>query len=251
MSENLTHVRDNIWIIRTQAGFKKAYKDFAEECYKDYGVDNYPTSYPCLISLSLGYRGYHYIECNWAHLNTLKKSIKKSEPLFSLKALLKKKKKEVKTICSVNLTKTFNIIANKFTPTSVINNKLEEIMGVLPIAPTFKINPENSYIITIDYDWVNEYLKLVSPEEQTEYFNSRIPNLIKLNEDYCEGEIKDYLDQKINSMLCATSEGLVEINSFILMREIQLSNINDLSKNKDYITYQRRLMFVLGLNNTP
>ena len=67
----------NIFIVRSQAGFNKAVKLFKDgEDYIDSTVFDYPTIYPALVSLSLGYRGYHYVNVNWIHLNEIKGVLK-------------------------------------------------------------------------------------------------------------------------------------------------------------------------------
>lgn len=73
---NLIHVPGTwMFIVRTQAGFRKACKIYEDGDFK-MEVDNYPTSYPALISLSTGYRGYTYISVSWVHINVLKKLLK-------------------------------------------------------------------------------------------------------------------------------------------------------------------------------
>lgn len=66
----------DMYIVRTQAGFRRACKDFDRRCSSD-GLEpnGFPTEYPSLISLSMGYRGYHFIEVAWIHLNDLTASL--------------------------------------------------------------------------------------------------------------------------------------------------------------------------------
>lgn len=71
LKPNLTQIPGTwMFIVRTQAGFRKACKLYEDGDKME--VDNYPTSYPALISLSTGYNGSLYISVSWTHLNTLK-----------------------------------------------------------------------------------------------------------------------------------------------------------------------------------
>lgn len=53
---NLVRLRNNVYIVRTQAGFRKALKHFNDEMplYRS----GYPKSYPSLVFFSLEYAGY-------------------------------------------------------------------------------------------------------------------------------------------------------------------------------------------------
>jgi hypothetical protein len=67
--ENLKHVGGPFYIVRTQAGFRRALKQF-------YGrvpsrLEGYPVSYPSLVCFSTGYRGYHYARTDCMHVNDI------------------------------------------------------------------------------------------------------------------------------------------------------------------------------------
>lgn len=57
---NMERVTEDLYIVRTQAGFRKALKEFNGERYeKHFG---YPRSYPALAHFTTDYAGYHYIQ---------------------------------------------------------------------------------------------------------------------------------------------------------------------------------------------
>lgn len=86
-------IRKGIFFIRTQAGFRKALKDFhtgTEKC--DQEVHNYPKAYPCLAILHSDYNGGLYVtRGNFLHVNKLKDIIAMDE---ADRAELKKKAKD-------------------------------------------------------------------------------------------------------------------------------------------------------------
>ena len=75
MTSNFSRLGAGFYIVRTQAGFKQALKNFG--AYEN--VHGYPSSYPSLIALSDGYQGYHYTRVNSIHLNALLAEIAASE----------------------------------------------------------------------------------------------------------------------------------------------------------------------------
>lgn len=83
---NMVRVRHGVYIVRSQRGLNKAVRDFwceADDSSADARqlLEEYPARYPCLIVLSLGYCGYHFIHCESLHLNELK-TLLKSDDLF-------------------------------------------------------------------------------------------------------------------------------------------------------------------------
>lgn len=74
---NMTKIRNNTYIVRTQAGYRKALKDFhkdADPCDKE--VRSYPKTYPSLVILSSHYNGGNYVTCCQSfHMNELKEII--------------------------------------------------------------------------------------------------------------------------------------------------------------------------------
>jgi hypothetical protein len=66
----------HMYIVRTQAGFRRACKEFSAAWGSD-GLepDGFPIKYPALISLSAEYHGYHFISVGQIHLNDLISSL--------------------------------------------------------------------------------------------------------------------------------------------------------------------------------
>lgn len=71
--ENMVKLRYGMYIVRTQAGFKKAVKDFSEG--DKYEVRGYPICYPSFVTLYLGYTGATFIGVNFIHINSLIKAL--------------------------------------------------------------------------------------------------------------------------------------------------------------------------------
>lgn len=72
LPKNMTHMGGGYYIVRTQAGFRKALKSFG---WKDdpkwpsfTEADAYPKKYPAMVHLSSAYRGYHYIHVDCLYL---------------------------------------------------------------------------------------------------------------------------------------------------------------------------------------
>lgn len=77
---NHTRLDQDRYIVRTQAGFKQAFKNWYTETHGRcstvmFDVENWPTSYPAYVTFSEGYRGYHYTRCIWVHVNQLMNEI--------------------------------------------------------------------------------------------------------------------------------------------------------------------------------
>lgn len=66
--ENMTPVGNGFYVVRTQAGFRKAVKQFIADRDHAYlrvrDVCGFPKSYPALVSFAVCYRGYDYIDAN-------------------------------------------------------------------------------------------------------------------------------------------------------------------------------------------
>lgn len=77
----MIRISHGIYLVRTQAGFRKAIKtEFSEDFgeWKTYAknVCGFPVKYPSVVSLSVGYKGYTCFVCNSVDLETLKGIIK-------------------------------------------------------------------------------------------------------------------------------------------------------------------------------
>lgn len=80
MRENWRHIAYGLYIVRTQSGFRSALRHFRDGTPKNELEPNtYPTRYPCLLALSLGYSGMHWIRVETIHLNDLQQQIQLSE----------------------------------------------------------------------------------------------------------------------------------------------------------------------------
>jgi hypothetical protein len=75
MTNNLVMLDNSTFLVRTQAGFKKAiclyakvknYKEFKEE-YRY--IENYPKAYPSVVTFSTYYKGYYQICCTCTKVN--------------------------------------------------------------------------------------------------------------------------------------------------------------------------------------
>ena len=71
--ENMQHIRGGFYLVRTQAGFRQAFKHYEEDGdIKPSEVRGWPRSYPCLVVFSQGYEGYTYIRAQCIHINKLR-----------------------------------------------------------------------------------------------------------------------------------------------------------------------------------
>lgn len=72
--ENMTKIGHSTYVVRTQAGYRKALKDFHKDADPfDKKVQSYPKSYPSLIILSSHYNGGNYVTCCKSfHMNELR-----------------------------------------------------------------------------------------------------------------------------------------------------------------------------------
>lgn len=73
LPDNWTHVRGSFYIVRTQAGLRQALRHFGR--MNDEEVRGHPTSYPSLISISVGYTGNTFFRVDAVHLNRLQDKI--------------------------------------------------------------------------------------------------------------------------------------------------------------------------------
>lgn len=75
-NDNMTCIVDGIYIVNTQAGFRKAVKHFnGPDGHDMREVDGYPTEYPALVALSRGYRGYLFTQVAVVSLDRLRTHI--------------------------------------------------------------------------------------------------------------------------------------------------------------------------------
>ena len=70
---NAVRLRNNVYIVRTQAGFRKAIKCYCDEVPEH--RRGYPKSYPFLVFFSLEYTGYHTLVATCIPLNRLESAL--------------------------------------------------------------------------------------------------------------------------------------------------------------------------------
>lgn len=78
--KNMVKVSEGIYLVRTQAGFVGAVQDHFSEEFSDWHLylktmSGHPTSYPSIVTLSLGYNGDHQFVCHACHVNRMKEVI--------------------------------------------------------------------------------------------------------------------------------------------------------------------------------
>lgn len=76
---NLTRIKGGVYVVRTQAGFTKATKEFWKEMGRDdlsLEVSGWPKKYPCLVVLNIAYQGYDYITLDVLTFNQLHEILK-------------------------------------------------------------------------------------------------------------------------------------------------------------------------------
>lgn len=75
MPDNVYKLKDNIFVCRTQAGFKKAIRTFAESNVIPH---NFPKTYPCLVVFNWHYTGGgHVLCCSFLPMSTLRDVVEK------------------------------------------------------------------------------------------------------------------------------------------------------------------------------
>lgn len=67
--ENWSYIAQGFYVVRTQAGFRQAIKDYNGGEMDT--VYNWPRGYPCLVCLSPGYDGNTFTNVNCIHLKRL------------------------------------------------------------------------------------------------------------------------------------------------------------------------------------
>lgn len=75
MSDNVYRLKENIFVCRTQAGFKKAIRTFAESNVTPH---NHPKEYPCLVVFNWNYNGGgHDLCCSCLPMNALREVVER------------------------------------------------------------------------------------------------------------------------------------------------------------------------------
>lgn len=68
---NKIRVQRGVYIVRTQAGFRSALKETFED-FRSMEVFGFPTVYPALVTICMGYNGGGVIVCHSIPLSKLK-----------------------------------------------------------------------------------------------------------------------------------------------------------------------------------
>ncbi len=76
---NCQIIGNGFYIVRTQAGFKKAVKHYWGKDEEFPEIDRHPGSYPMVVCLTTGYKGDMYVQVRGIHINDMLKGIKFSE----------------------------------------------------------------------------------------------------------------------------------------------------------------------------
>jgi hypothetical protein len=77
---NFYPIGNGFYVVRTQAGFKQAVRDFWGPDDGRPEVVGYPLSYPSVVALSAGYKGYTYVQASCMHINEFRKGLEKADP---------------------------------------------------------------------------------------------------------------------------------------------------------------------------
>lgn len=72
---NYKHIGGNMFVCRTQAGFKQALKIWANGSMGTKDTQGYPKAYPSIVGFSNEYFGYHYIHAHCIPLNTFNEAL--------------------------------------------------------------------------------------------------------------------------------------------------------------------------------
>lgn len=70
---NFKHIGNSFYLVRTQAGFRQALKQWYGEGRRYKGpLDGFPKLYPSIVSFSYGYCGYDFVRANCLPVNCFK-----------------------------------------------------------------------------------------------------------------------------------------------------------------------------------
>ena len=79
--ENYEYIAPNLFVVRTQAGFKQVLKLHQDSNRKDHmPVEGFPVSYPSFVTIHLGYRGHHYLDVTCWPVNLIADACKRHTP---------------------------------------------------------------------------------------------------------------------------------------------------------------------------
>lgn len=70
---NCKKIKNNTYFVTSQAGFRKALKDYSHPEKEPGNLVGFPNQYPAVVTFSLGYSGYEYTLCNCLYLSDIEK----------------------------------------------------------------------------------------------------------------------------------------------------------------------------------
>lgn len=79
ITDNREKITPCLYIVRTQAGFKQAAKEYWNNEERKPDVRGYPKKYPALVVFSDGYEGYWFVRANCYGLNFITTAIARHE----------------------------------------------------------------------------------------------------------------------------------------------------------------------------
>jgi len=82
---NYEKLKSWLYIVRTQAGFRQAVKEYSGPDFDMGYLRGFPQSYPALVMFSDGYEGYHFTEASCIPINELTAKIAEHEAKYGNK----------------------------------------------------------------------------------------------------------------------------------------------------------------------
>ena len=79
---NHEYIGNGFYIVRTQAGFRQAFRKFLDEPLGKVDLRGYPREYPSVVSFSQQYEGYIYYIAKCIPFHTLKTAMSNSDQRF-------------------------------------------------------------------------------------------------------------------------------------------------------------------------
>ena len=82
LPSNMHRVASGVYIVRTQAGFKRALKIYLGESYSEMkgDLEGFPKEYPSIVFFSTLYRGCHYPSARCIPLKELRAALHVADP---------------------------------------------------------------------------------------------------------------------------------------------------------------------------
>lgn len=71
MATNYRWIGKQTAIVRTQAGLMSAINEIWQDRTDDCDVYGFPLEYPAVVTITIAYAGYHYVQCHSIHVNKM------------------------------------------------------------------------------------------------------------------------------------------------------------------------------------